>query len=903
MKQIVNGCQSAAASGNAAPTATPNAPSIGLVVQPTCTVGTGTVTLNGLPAGSWTINPGNIPGSGSSTTITLSPGSYTFTVTAAGCESVASANVVINPQPSTPGAPSAGTITQPTCTVGTGSVELSGLPSSGTWTLTRNPGNVTSTGTGNTTTVGGLAAGTYTFTVTFGGCTSLASGNVVIDPAPSAVSAPSAGTITQPNCSLGTGSVELNGLPSSGTWTLTRNPGNVTSTGTGNTTTVGGLAPGTYTFTVSLGSCTSVASGNVVIDPAPDVPSAPTSGTITQPTCSLGTGSVVLNGLPSSGTWTLTRNPGNVTSTGTGTTTTVSPLAPGTYTFTVSIGACTSVASGNVVIDPVPSVATTPTVGLVTQPSCSSATGSVAFSGLPASGTWTLTYMPGNVIQTGTGTTTTFSGIAPGTYTFTVSTSALCTSAPTGNVVINAAPASPQTFTVTGGGGYCSGTGLPINLSGSQLGVNYQLKRGGVSVGSPIGGSGNPLAFPVQTVLGTYTVDATPAAGGCTVTMAGSAVISSGSSALNLYLVQVVGTGYVCASSVQLSGSDIGVSYQLKRGGSNVGTPVPGTGAILSFGPQNQQGYYSVVAIGQSGGCTRTMTGSPAIQGAHLPNNYNVTGGGAACSGTGVALGLSGSQTGVNYQLVKNSTPLGSPIAGTGAFIAFPMQLPPAVIGQQDVYTVVATNPTTGCVRVMGNSATISLSSPPIAYTVSGGGNYCGSGPKKSVTLSNSQNLVRYQLYLNGNPIGSPIVGSNAGGPITFTNLTLAGVYTIKAEYTQIAGCLTTMSGSATISCTATKPAEEQPVITKGIKQPLNISITAYPNPSENYFNVTVRSPIKAVVELRMFDLSGKIVEAKRGATDQVFRFGDGAAAGMYIIEARQAGLSDKATIKVIKVN
>jgi len=79
------------------------------------------------------------------------------------------------------------------------------------------------------------------------------------------------------------------------------------------------------------------------------LPSAPTLGTITQPTCALSTGSVVLNGLPASGTWTLTRSgTSSATTTGTGTSTTISGLAAGNYTFTVSDGTCTSVASGNV---------------------------------------------------------------------------------------------------------------------------------------------------------------------------------------------------------------------------------------------------------------------------------------------------------------------------------------------------------------------------------------------------------------------------------------------------------------------------------------------------------------------------------------------------------------------------
>jgi hypothetical protein len=49
--------------------------------------------------------------------------------------------------------------------------------------------------------------------------------------------------------------------------------------------------------------------------------------------------------------------------------------------------------------------------------------------------------------------------------------------------------------------------------------------------------------------------------------------------------------------------------------------------------------------------------------------------------------------------------------------------------------------------------------------------------------------------------------------------------------------------------------------------------------------------------------MHGRMIEIKRGAPDQVFRFGERVAAGMYIIEARQSGVKEKAEIKVIKHN
>ncbi|WP_396186774.1 T9SS sorting signal type C domain-containing protein [Flavobacterium sp.] len=81
-------------------------------------------------------------------------------------------------------------------------------------------------------------------------------------------------------------------------------------------------------------------------------PSVPTLVTNTQPTCTTTTGSVVLNGLPASGTLSQTGT-ASETYAITGTTMTISGLAAGTYNFTVSNGTCTSAATANVVINPI----------------------------------------------------------------------------------------------------------------------------------------------------------------------------------------------------------------------------------------------------------------------------------------------------------------------------------------------------------------------------------------------------------------------------------------------------------------------------------------------------------------------------------------------------------------------
>lgn len=130
---------------------------------------------------------------------------------------------------------------------------------------------------------------------------------------------------------------------------------------------------------------------------------------------------------------------------------------------------CTQVFSPT--INPQPAA---PVVGTITPPSCGSSTGSVALSGLPASGSWTLTRSPGGATTTGSGTSTTVTGIPGGaTYTYTVTNSFGCTSVASGNVVMPGSPAIPGLPTPTVG--YTCSNGS-VSLSGGTLGANEQFR-------------------------------------------------------------------------------------------------------------------------------------------------------------------------------------------------------------------------------------------------------------------------------------------------------------------------------------------------------------------------------------------------------------------------------------------
>jgi hypothetical protein len=110
----------------------------------------------------------------------LAAGDYTIKVQEqnSSCEEVYGSNpVVIDVQPATPDAPTVDIITITDCDRATGSVTLTGLPETGSWTI--NPGGITDTGSSDTVT--GLTEGIYNYTVTNAhGCTSPESADVDI---------------------------------------------------------------------------------------------------------------------------------------------------------------------------------------------------------------------------------------------------------------------------------------------------------------------------------------------------------------------------------------------------------------------------------------------------------------------------------------------------------------------------------------------------------------------------------------------------------------------------------------------------------------------------------------------------------------------------------------------------
>jgi len=96
----------------------------------------------------------------------------------------------------------------------------------------------------------------------------------------------------------------------------------------------------------------------------------------------------------------------------------------------------------------------------------------------------------------------------------------------------------------------------------------------------------------------------------------------------------------------------------------------------------------------------------------------------------------------------------------------------------------------------MTGSATVSISYPPSAQTLTGGGSYCPGGTGVPVGLGASDNGAVYQLYNGSTPVGSAVTGTGTG--FNFGTYTTVGTYMVTGVSTS--GCKDTMPGNVAIT-------------------------------------------------------------------------------------------------------
>jgi hypothetical protein len=89
------------------------------------------------------------------------------------------------------------------------------------------------------------------------------------------------------------------------------------------------------------------------------------------------------------------------------------------------------------------------------------------------------------------------------------------------------------------------------------------------------------------------------------------------------------------------------------------------------------------------------------------------------------------------------------------------------------------------------------------------------------------------------------------------------------------------------------------PVVTGEPGAITKVAAMAYPNPSENYFNIRLTDGSSEEVTIRVIDMSGKVMQVVTGSATQTFRVGDQLLPGTYIAEIFQGGT--RTMVKLVK--
>ncbi len=471
---------------------TPTATAV--AVSATCPgVDDGTITVTPPASGGpfiYTLNPGNIVQNNNPVFTGLASGTYTISFsTSIGCVG----NVIPDPVVGAGSVPTATAVSvSATCPgVDNGTITVTPPATGGPFIYTLNPGNVVQN---NNPVFTGLATGTYTISFSTAiGCV----GNVTPDPVVGAGTNPTTTAVAVNTTCPGVndGTVTVTPPVSGGPFTYTLNPGAITNS-TGIFT---GLAPNTYTvtFTTAIGC-----NGTVPVNPVVGTGAAPTATAVVANTTCPGVtdGTITVNPPATGAPFVYTLNPGNIVQNNNPVFT---GLAPNTYTITFTTApGCSGTVPVNPVVQAGPPL--TANAATITNPPCAFINDGILTIVPSLAGNYVYVLNPGTPGQVTQVNNPTFTGLAPGTYTYNFTNPSGCVG--TGNATLTTH--APLALSVTKTMPLCNGNAngvITLNASGGLAAYQYAL--------SPFttyqGGTFNGLT------AGTYTFRVKDAAG-CT---------------------------------------------------------------------------------------------------------------------------------------------------------------------------------------------------------------------------------------------------------------------------------------------------------------------------------------------------------------------------------------------------
>jgi uncharacterized protein YjdB len=373
--------------------------------------------------------------------------------------------------------------------------------------------------------------------------------------------------------------------------------------------------------------------------------------------------------------------------------------------------------------------------------------------------------------------------LAPVTCTITYSLGGTCTTSSTFTI-------NPLPPVFTGRMDTCSGATSAISVSGTGSGVGTWVSSNtGLATVSPSVGIGTTVSAAAA-ASGRDTISFTLASTGCTRIEAFS---------VNPLPLPITGPRSMClgGSTISLADATGGGTWTATAGIASlfptVGSPTTATSAAT--------GTTSTITYKLPTGCAATavITLNP------LPTIFSVTGGtaGYCAGGAGLPVGLSGSGTGINYTLLCNTgagiTTVNA-VTGTGAAIAFGNE---TLAG---TYTVVASNPVTGCSLSMSGSRVITINPLP---TITGPTSMCAS------TTALLTSIVAPVTWTS---IPATVISIGATSGLMTAGAT-SGVSAVITCHATVTGCIATTTVNVT---TAPGPILGTSIVCQGLTDTLS---------------------------------------------------------------------------------
>ncbi len=294
--------------------------------------------------------------------------------------------------------------------------------------------------------------------------------------------------------------------------------------------------------------------------------------------------------------------------------------------------------------------------------------------------------------------------------------------------------------------GVCPGTQINLgSFTSCPSGATFTWTNSNINIGIATSGTGNisswfaPANNTGSNITGTITV--TPTRNGCVGVPMTFTVTIYPKPSIN----QIANIAVCPGSQINIPcfvSTPTGATFTWTNSNTSIGLAASGSGCISSLtAPTNSTGANIVSTITVTStlnGCMGTPM-SFTVTILPLPAVFNLTGSGSYCAGTnGLNIMLSGSQTGVSYQLMKNSINAGAALNGTDNTLTWTNQT-------AGIYTITATYTTAPyCSAIMTGNVVITENPLPVVYAGSDQTTICWGSTTLSATASGGSGSYAY---------------------------------------------------------------------------------------------------------------------------------------------------------------